>query len=259
MKAISPISHYSDERAGNIAMLRRFAIIHDNQRVEVPVISGNSLRGQLRRVAARRTMELAGIDRLKTPAWHGLFSGGALVAGKSDHAHRVADIQRLRDVVPMVALFGASLSTEIIPGNLRSDIVWPVCAETAAITGIPASMSCNEMIQSIFYTRRDDGRLEVAEGDQHTSDQMIFEGEAIAAGAELVGGLHLVRATTLAAGCLMDALSHWQKTATLGGMGSRGHGRVAVEIDLDAELAATYRQHMSEHADQVGELLEAWQ
>lgn len=260
MTAISPISHYSDEQAGNTSMFRRLSIISNGERASVPVVSGNSVRGQLRRIAARQLVEGIGVSKLGTVAYHTIFSGGALTRGAEDHAHRIDAIKTLRSAVPMIGLFGAALTAEIIPGSLRVDIVWPICRETVQITGIESDRAAEELVDTIYYTRHD-GHEVAVEVDKTATDtnQMIFEGETIVAGTQLIGGVRLYRATPLEAACLDAALTEWMADPRLGGMPARGHGKVRAEIDTRLGDGDLYRANLAESADAIKAALEGLQ
>src|SRR5690606_30893812 len=92
----APLCHGGDESAGNVQMFRRIPMIDGS---EVPAISANSLRGQLRRITARRLLELIGVESLTDlRRSHLLFSGGAIQKGEIATAHRFADIRDLRDL-----------------------------------------------------------------------------------------------------------------------------------------------------------------
>jgi len=57
--AITQLSHNGGEINGNMAMFRRMPIVQpDLTTVEVPHVSGNSLRGKLRDVAAKNFLRL---------------------------------------------------------------------------------------------------------------------------------------------------------------------------------------------------------
>jgi hypothetical protein len=254
LSALAPISHYGDERAGNQSLLRRIAIQTAEGRALVPVISGNALRGQLRRLAARTLLDLAGIERVPAPIYHLLFSGGALT--QTDHAHRIADHRELRALLPVLGLFGGALGAEIIPGALRVDILWPVCRETVDLTGVPSEIPLHALTDSIYYTRRDDLAGQRSADDLASeSTQMIYEGEAVVPGTGFRGALRVIRATDAEVGCLALAVAAWLDDPRLGGLSARGHGRLAVELDGPIPHADCYRAHVEAHGAPIRDRL----
>lgn len=65
--ALSPISHgaFTDGAdTGNIMEFRRMPIVIDGQAVQIPVISGNALRGTMRRLLAREFFQVLGIGKI---------------------------------------------------------------------------------------------------------------------------------------------------------------------------------------------------
>lgn len=256
MKAVGPISHFSDERAGNSALIRRIAVLHGGTRVQVPVVSGNSLRGQLRRAAAQRLCDLADLTGLTAGAYHLVFSGGALTRGESDHAHRVSRIRLLRECLPIFGLFGGSLGSEIVPGCLRVGLIWPVCSETAQFTGQTSDLAASDLVTTVYYTRRDDGALSpVSESEPRDSQQMIFECEGLAPGTRLEGEIRLERATEVEVACLCDALQHWASAPRLGGMSSRGHGSLSVELEGMPSPELLYEAHIRREKSKIAKAL----
>jgi len=257
MTAVAPLSHSSDENAGNQKMYRRMTVMHNGQPVEVPIVTGNSLRGQLRRIIARRTLELVGLAQVPLPVYHTLFSGGALNKGDMHHAHRVTLLREIRSAVPAIGLLGGVLHGAITPGSLSVDQIIPVCAETAIITGVPSETPAHALLSTNMATRRDQSVSDphAKPADQSASDdsvQMIYETEILNPGTQLVGGFWLRRATELEAACLRDAVESWLEDPRLGGMLQVGMGRVRAEIDL-SQLPSTdlYRSYMTSNAKEV--------
>lgn len=166
--ALSSVHHGGGQSIGINAKLRREKLIQpDRSSEEVPLISGNHIRGILRdrsmlhmcralgydldeqiideqsaqinegkdelstRIAKRREIERApDVARgLSLAAFYFLFSGGAL----TNDAGRALDIERarsLRRMIPLVGLFGGAVGNMIMPGKINVDKMVPICAET---------------------------------------------------------------------------------------------------------------------------------
>jgi len=257
MTALSPVVHNSDERAGNMAFARTVVIVDaGGNPAEVPIISGNSLRGQLRRIAARRMLTVCGIQKLPLNAYHLCFSGGAIEKGAVKLAYSVEDIKDLRRTVPFLGLFGGSWRNDIFPSTLRVEFIWPVCQETSEITGVASSRYARELLDSVFYTRRDDEYEEVVpEKVAEKSSQMIYEVEAIVPGTELVGGVGVYSATELEVGCLADTFAAWAEHPRLGGKSAVGHGKVRVEGMPDIPYGDMYRTYLNDSKDAIAGML----
>jgi len=253
-RCLSPLSHGGDESAGNTSLFRRLPLADGS---EVPAISGNSLRGRLRRIAAKRLLELLGVEALTDQRiFHLLFSGGAIQKGEVASAHRVADIREMRELLPSVSLFGASWRTEILPGTLAVEWILPDCAEIHALRGQEGAPSppARQLTTMVMYTRHDDSE---AGGDDKV--QMLYETEALVPGTTLTVGLGVRRATTLEVGALQDAWSEWWKHPRLGGMNSRGHGALMAMSDdpIGVEHVKEYHDHVQGREESIREFLSA--
>lgn len=170
--ALTSVSHIG-ETHGIHSKLRREKIVQPDGSVEeIPIISGNSLRGILRdrgmlhmcRALNYGVSEATGeIFGLSLAAFYFLFSGGAL----SKIGSRGLDIDKarqLRKTIPLIALFGGACGNRIYPGKLKVGKAIPICRETVHL--IPERFVGNSM-QSIWdmcqeeaYTRRDDEKDE---------------------------------------------------------------------------------------------------
>jgi len=183
--ALTSISHIGETR-GITSLLRREKIINaaGDDFEEVPIISGNSVRGRLRDIGMAHMCRMLGygviekndgeleIQGLSLPAFYFLFSGGSLTkeAGK---AIDIDAARAFRELIPLVSIFGSAVGNMIMDGKLLGGKLQPICAETAHLlperfvrngyssdTGKPSSsvelLSIWSMIQLEAYTRRDD-------------------------------------------------------------------------------------------------------
>lgn len=137
--ALTSVSHIGETRGIN-SMLRREKIAMPDATVEeIPIISGNSLRGLLRdrgmlhmcRALGYGVNEATGeVKGLSLPAFYFLFSGGAL----TKDAARGLDVdlaRRMRELIPLVGVFGGAVGNQIMPGKLKIGKLIPLCSETA--------------------------------------------------------------------------------------------------------------------------------
>lgn len=230
--ALAPISHNSDERAGNTAFFRTMAVaLPGGDTATVPVISGNSLRGQLRRFAVRRMLADLGVPQsaLPPPLYHFFFSGGSIAKGDTKAPLMITSINALRAELPIIGLFGGTWAGTILPGCLRVGWIWPICAETAHLTGEEGGPPAAGLLTTAMFTRRDDGEAQPADGEEDASTQMIFDVELFKAGVELRGFVGVERSTELEAAFLGAVLGDWLANPRLGGQAARGMGGVAVQ------------------------------
>ena len=173
MTAQTSISHIG-ETFGINARLRREKIVQVNGQVEeVPVISGNAIRGILRDLGMLHMLRMLGygvneqtgeVSGLSLAAFYFLFSGGSLTKNGGNAGLDVDEARRWRSLIPLAALFGGAMGNQIMPGKLKCGKAIPICKETAHliperyVTG--AEQSIWDMCQEEAYTRRDDEKNE---------------------------------------------------------------------------------------------------
>ncbi|MES2222093.1 MAG: hypothetical protein V4587_14145, partial [Acidobacteriota bacterium] len=102
MTAVSSISHNGGQSFGISSKFRREKFVQPDRTVEeVPVLSGNGLRGMLRDRGMAHMCRALGYGEdgqgLSLPAFHFLFSGGALtdIGGKTIN---IAEARRMRQL-----------------------------------------------------------------------------------------------------------------------------------------------------------------
>lgn len=285
MTALTSISHIG-ETHGIRSKLRREKVVQPDGSVEeVPVISGNSIRGILRDRGMLHMVDALGygvnretgeVRGLTLPAFHFLFSGGAL----NSTGVQGLDIdlaRQMRETIPLISLFGGAVGNQIMPGKAKIGKAIPVCAETAHLlpkhfVNGAGAVSIWDLCQEEAYTRRDDEKnehlrqliapearalLEASaaakrekrgttedvreEGEQH--QQMRYYVETLAAGTRLYWDVTLEGVTDLEFEAFCVALAEFSRFPYLGGKSGVGHGKVAIRfdkwVDIDPRTRAT--------------------
>ena len=229
----------------------------------LPVITGNSIRGQIRDAGAAELLQRLGVQ-VDKETFQVLFSGGNVAAAMRDDIARALAV---REHFPLVSLLGGALGTMIMSGKLLCGFAYPICAETAEMTGAKAPLrSWHDMIDEIEFTRTDDAKNDKfakfvtdieAETSGKASQQMRYSVQYMAAGTEFTQRLILLPGTTDAEiGALMSALKYWWSNAPrMGGMAAKGFGTFnaeAVECHGE-ELMSVYNgsTKMSEYAENM--------
>lgn len=258
--ALTSISHGGDS-VGTQQLFRRERVVQpDGTVADVPIVSGNAWRGILRDTSAWILWDQLGRPELPLPVFHLLWSGGSL--GKSGASHVIAstDLQRVRDLVPHVSIWGAAGGGRIVEGKLSVGKLVPVCQETAHI--LPAGLaetaatSIWDVTQIEEYTRTDDAKRAQAaaaldpaargeltdgtllpdraapkdEGDG-PAQQMRYGAETLAAGTRMHFWLALRGVTDLEHAWFLAVLSEWSRTGHVGGRSGTGHGRIRLDTD----------------------------
>ncbi|HEX7313278.1 MAG TPA: hypothetical protein VF297_05130 [Pyrinomonadaceae bacterium] len=174
MTALTSIAHNGGQSFGIESKLRRERFVQSDGRTveEVPVLSGNGLRGMLRdrgmwhmcgALGYGVDEEAGKVRGLSLSAFYFLFSGGALGDGGGDGID-VDYARRLREAIPLISIFGGAVGNQILPGKLKVGKAIPVCAETQHL--LPAQYQSDaptsvwDFLQSEMYTRKDDERNE---------------------------------------------------------------------------------------------------
>lgn len=282
--ALTSISHGGIENGTTQGFRRETFVLPDGKVFpSVPVISGGSVRGSLRRLAAKMTQHALAGDggRLPFPAVHALRTGGALRETRSGGEVLTGERQaRLRDLLPHFGVFGLAGGGRIMSGRLCVDKPLPVAAETAYLAEHYATEITTEppsiwsVIQRETYTRIADVEAAAAQpyietaGDRELakgSGNMIWTHETIVPGTRLFHSLVLEDATAIEVSFFDDLVRRWGRDARVGGQVARGHGRVHPEYartvrdvlgdEADTETGPCWTEHIAEHREEAIEAL----
>lgn len=262
-EAQAPISHGSDEDFGMEIRLRTLELtVRDNgdtYHEAVPVISGNSLRGQLRDLLAQDLLDRLSDDgdvlEVSDTLSSALYSGGSLerTAGAGKLNRRL--IHGIRDNIPPLSLLGTAIEDQMIEGRVDVGQLLPVAMETNSYTGRDEEKSVFEFVDTTFYTRQDDrvgGRQE-----DEDAQQMKYDVQVLVPGTRLHHDLTLRSGhTDLDAACLGHAFDLFRERPVLGGMASRGHGTVDFGYDADLPDGSVYREWVADNKSEIREFIE---
>lgn len=290
--ARTQISHNGGEINGNIAMFRRMGIIQPNgESVEVPYISGNSMRGKLRDISAKTMLDMLSEEsemphRVTLPVFQFLFSGGTLTAGNKDGD--IDAFKNIKENLPHASLFGGAWGNAILQGKMKVNCLLPIGKETAHI--IPEKFlpedtdtlpSVHTYLQLEMFTRREnskDAPLEkyieptLAGTIESETSQMIYHVETLQAGTPFYMKIVLEDVTDLEFGAFISALGNFNTLAVVGGKGAVGMGQIdmhslewtevsktgnQVNIDRNLSTANVYERFISENKDTCKKALQS--
>ena len=292
--ALSSLSHNGGQSHGVNSKLRREKFVQPDGTVEeVPVISGNSLRGLIRdrgMFHLCRTLGY-GVDEekgtvgagLSLPAFHFLFSGGSLTSDGAK-AINLEEAREMRRLIPLVGIFGGALGNIILPGKLDMGKAIPICVETKhllpAFLADTATASIWDYTQEEMYTRKDDEKNEhlrsviaapartlldqartatalktkqEPQADTGQKQQMMYYVETLAAGTRLYWRIELRDVSDLEFEAFAVALSEFSRRPVIGGKGNVGHGEVAVHFDRWHSIDSRLRENGAEVAHPLGQ------
>lgn len=204
---------------------------------KLPVVTGNSIRGQLRDSMAKHLLDRLGIA-VDKEVFNVLFSGGNV---SNSMKNDVARARQVREHFPMVSLLGGGLGTMIMSGKILVGFAYPICSESLEITGINSDKTWKDFLDSIEFTRMDDSKEDkllrfLSDPDEEktgkASTQMRYEVEYLAAGTELSQTIFFLDdVTDLEMGAFYAGLREWFKVPRLGGMANKGFGFFDAETD----------------------------
>jgi CRISPR type IV-associated protein Csf2 len=265
--ALSSISHNGGQSFGVNSKLRREKFVQPDYSVEeIPVLSGNGLRGMLRDRGMAHMCRALGYGEegqgLSLPAFHFLFSGGSLTStgGKSID---MAEARRMRELIPLVGVFGGALGNSIMPGILKCGKAIPICQETRHLIPprfVPDKVaSIWDYLQEEMYTRKDDAKNERLRDNLDTKTRMLLEAsdaeksaktgtavmveetgaaqqmryfvETLVAGTPLYWKLVLDDASDLEFEAFLQCLIEFSKMPYVGGKSNVGLGEVSLKFD----------------------------
>jgi len=261
-RALSAVSHLGDSAGGTTSIFRREKVLAGGRVLEMPIISGNAFRGQLRDTGMRFMLRELGDPQLSPAAFHFLTSGGALTKD-SGRGLDIGQARKLRELIPLVGVFGGACGRQILEGKLQVGKWYPVCAEMREFLPphyqhLPeAELSVYEMTDLHSFTRTDDAKSESWQkylpGEQRTlleapktktakdgtevaekpgtAQQMRYSQEVLIAGTKFYCWLSLQDVTDLEYEAFASALIEWSKAPFVGGQSRHGCGEVELKFD----------------------------
>ncbi|MCM8900591.1 hypothetical protein KVG29_05030 [Caldicoprobacter algeriensis] len=258
--ALTPIFHGGDEKTGSTPVLRTIMVYVDGiGEVPIPYLSGNGIRGKLRRLSTKDFLDMLEYEITNTKLHHALFSGGVLestsdTTGVIDLAFR----KKVRELMPPVAIFGCALGNQMIQGNLIVEHMWPICEEYKLY--LPEEYQkdprTNQPIRTFtdqsFITRRDDLREERAEDEQAV--QMKVDYECFVPGTKFYHRFVLQLPDQLQLSCFGRVLDLFEAMPYVGGRSSSGDGKVMLSYKNKPE-ADLYLEFVKEKKDDIVKLL----
>lgn len=258
MKLLSPLAHFSDERMGTMQINRTNKFEYNGEFMDIPVYSGNAFRGILRRIAMNDYLERINIknEGINDKLYYMLFSGGTLTSGS--RYNDLSQKRKLREMCPALSLLGSAIGDTIIEGKMKSPIFRPICQETEKYTGIKSDTSFYDMLEDVFYTRKDDLKSVDYNIVENTEDkkkndnpiQMKYEMQCLSTGTELIGNLIIENDREIEQSCLFATLEKFKENPFIGGKSATGHGEVEIQYDnfSNSEL---YYNYLEEHKQEI--------
>lgn len=139
LRAAQPIAHHAGSDGNHASLMREGVLMPDGERVDIPIVSGDSMRHQLRESMAMLTLHAAGM--LETPALSQgavrlLFAGGG-IGGGQEASIDIEEYHRICDLSPGLALLGGAVGNRILPGSAKVGRAMLICEESVDAGVIP--------------------------------------------------------------------------------------------------------------------------
>lgn len=112
------------------------------------------------------------------------------------------------------------------------------------------SKSCWDLVEEIFYTRRDDLEdRERSEKDQ--AQQMKYTVECLSAGSVLKHEFLLRHPTEIESACFGAVMLRFLEDGSLGGKSGIGHGKVALDYAPEWPVPTAYYEYLRGNRDEI--------
>lgn len=249
----SPLSHIGESISTHTFLVEQPIIQPDGRIENIFAYSGNAVRGQWRDLSAVYLLEKLGHARIPLEVFHLLFAGGKI---GGDQKTDIAAARRLREALPHLSVFGGGVGNQILAGKLRVGCLYPVCTEAMPV--LPGDLhdrarQCEYrgLTYQQSFSRKDDSKDVrllphlIPDADQlllgdagkkpkqdsdEVATQMRMTAELLAPGVHLWGEVDCLDVSEVELGCLTAAIHAFSRSPVLGGQGSKGHGRVSVDV-----------------------------
>lgn len=235
IKTLTPVSHgaFTDGvDLGNIQTFRRVPIIHDGEIYDVPVVSGNAIRGKLRRLLARELVDIYDLRNVlekKFDKFYIAIANGGNLDKDMDVSINTEKIRQIRQGLPLLSVLGAAMYKFMMPGMCNIGFAYPKCSELGN-----GEISLADMLTEVGQTRHIDKTL----ADAGEAKPMPYIVEALIPGVTLEATIHFApQATELERACVSHGLRLMQ---TIGGKSGSGYGFVEVSGGYDDSAYITW-------------------
>jgi len=251
LKAITPIFHGGDEKTGSTPVLRTISLYDSekNSFVVLPYISGNSIRGKLRRLIFSDLFQSINYEP-DLKEHHIFYSGGVLESSEAVYGIIDLDLRKkLRENIVPLSLFGASIGNQVIPGKMQVGHAFPVCEEyrnflPEKYRDLPQTQkSVRLFADETFITRR--AELTKQQEDEEAV-QMKVDYECFIPGTVFYHWFALDYPNSLELSCFARLLELFYDTPFLGGRSSQGDGQVEMNYNFVESDTKEYLEYLKD-------------
>ena len=208
----------------------------------IPFVSGNSIRGLLRRLVIKDWFDILGFDKkaigVNKDMYHQLMTGGNI--SMSTAFEDIEKRERYISLCPMIGLLGSAIGNMTIQGKLKVGGLRPLCREHGN-----ADYTFWETISTEFGTRHDTSKTEneihvMGSEKERAADQMKYEFEVFNTGTVFDGDFFLVTDDEILVSAFWRAMKILKNYGYIVGNSARGFGKVDIQIDIPEKADKKY-------------------
>lgn len=218
----------------------------------IPLISGNTIRGVMRRVMMKDFCDQIGVNELNPipkDTYHQLFTGGNITGSTA-----FEDIEKREQYInfcPAIGLFGSAIGNMTIQGAMKVGGLRPVCREHGN-----GEISFWETLGREFATRSDSSKKErevsiLAEDNERAPDQMKYEFEVFNTGTIFDSDLICTSTDEVVISAFWRMIEVYKEFGFVAGMSGKGMGAIDVQIDVPDGASDLYLSHLQSVKDEA--------
>lgn len=273
LTALTPIFTGGDLKTGVEQGIRKTPYIVNGERIDVPYVSGSSIRGNVRRLLLQDMFEQIGYTVKSLKVFY-QYSGGALENSDNESDSGTMDLKLRREVRALIlpiSLLGCSKGNQAFSGKVFAGLAVPICSELNDFLPIQSKISFHKYLShTVFQTRRAEREIPVSvelpveqiqlnqnrKEKKEPTIQMKVNYETLSPGAMLYHKWILKDTTQLEKSCFARAIELWKQRPYVGGKANCGFGEVKIDYPTLQYTSEDYLAFLSERKTEIGACLD---
>lgn len=260
--ALSPIHQSGDEKTGaSVCLPRQIQYVEDDDEfVELPFISGNSIRGYLRRLTMKDLCDLLDFKFTQMDVFHSFFDGGALQTMGNTQGMLDLELREKLISIPPIHIFGFSIGNQQITSIMQIDQALMCCNENKFRIPEIFHAKCihdhSQFIDHAFFTRKDEsGGSGIQKQTTDQTIQMKVDMETYIPGTMFYHKFSFDDATDLELSCFARMMEIWNERSSIGGKRSTGYGSLKLNYD-DIPKTDLYLAYIKNNREKIIKTIE---
>jgi hypothetical protein len=267
LMALSLIHTGASTKNGINNMTNRLPFIINGKEEKIPYVTGNGIRGILRRMILDDFFEQVNYTP-KTPRLHYLKSGGALETeiSASDAARIFVDLRRdIHNYIAPLSLFGFALGNQTLTGKFTVGCAVPFCRELNQLLPQSSTISYHDIVNDDIFTTRhaerdlsEEVQANMKDKDEEPTIQMKVNWECIIPGTVLYHYFCLLDTNEVEKSCFARIIELFKQRPYVGGKKSIGWGEVRLDYPTIQYSTDGYFKFLREHRSEILAILEKY-